>query len=99
MLRRLYVAIQTAYNGGNAQVSFLRKLKRVYLGEVLECAIPWEVDLKLVIKKMKNWIKENWFKLGILIIFFFFLWSAINWMQISIRQMEPPRVFPELPHL
>ena len=46
---------------------------------------------------MKNWIKENWFKLGVLIIFFFLSWSAINWMQTSIRQMEPPRVFPRIP--
>lgn len=37
---------------------------------------------------MKNWIKENWFKLGILVIFLLLSWSMINFMQQAIDLME-----------
>ena len=37
---------------------------------------------------MKNWAKENWFKLGLLIILFFLSWGIINFMQIAIDLME-----------
>lgn len=35
-----------------------------------------------------NWIKENWFRLSILIIFLFLSWRMVDFMQEATKLME-----------